>query len=109
MTDSLVTADLTWRVGSGLWDLNTTANWTQFGAAVKYTEPNSVLFDDTASGPFPITVTNNFMAAPTGIKVIGTNHYTIFGSGAIAGEYSRIALASVRALHFRSGLAEIRN
>ena len=85
MTTSPVIASLTWRVGSGNWDINTSLNWIQFGNSVKYTEPNAVQFDDTASGPFPITVTNIATVSPAAITVLGTNAYTISGNGTIAG------------------------
>ena len=85
VTTSPVIASLIWAVGSGIWDINTTANWKQFGTSVKYTEPNAVQFDDTATGPFPITVTNNSTVSPTAITVSTTSAYTLAGNGAIAG------------------------
>jgi len=85
VTASPVAGSLTWAVGSGIWDINTTANWKQFGSSVKYTQPNAVQFDDTAAGPFPITVANNSTVSPTAITVSTTNAYTLAGNGAIAG------------------------
>ncbi|MDB6017462.1 MAG: outer rane autotransporter barrel domain protein [Pedosphaera sp.] len=93
VTASPVTASLTWGVGSGIWDINTTANWKQFSSSVKYTEPNAVLFDDSAAGPFPITITNNSTVTPTAITASTTNAYTLTGNGAITGSAS-LALVS---------------
>src|ERR1035438_4195258 len=59
VTSSTYNPALYWRVGNGVWDINTTANWTQFSSSVKYTDGNAVIFDDTASGTSPITVTLN--------------------------------------------------
>jgi autotransporter-associated beta strand protein len=87
VTSSSVTANLSWRVGSGTWDF-TTPNWTLLGSAADYTEPNAVIFDDTATGPFPITVTLNTTVQPTSIIALTTNGYTITGNGAITGSAS---------------------
>lgn len=81
---SPISASLIWTAGSGLWDINTSLNWSQFGSPVKYTEPNAVQFDDTAAGPFPIVVTNNTTLNPTSITKLGTNTYTVSGFGTIA-------------------------
>ena len=43
-------------------------------------------FDDTATGPFPVTVTNVSLVNPSAITVLGTNVWTISGNGgSIAG------------------------
>jgi autotransporter-associated beta strand protein len=81
VTNSPVTASLVWSVGSGAWGLITNLNWSVFGNPTNYTEPNPVQFDDTASGPFPITVTNIGTVSPSGVSVPGTNTYTIIGNG----------------------------
>jgi len=44
-----------------------------------------VVFNDTATGPFPITVTLNMTVNPGGVQVNTTNSYTISGTGTIAG------------------------
>jgi autotransporter-associated beta strand protein len=94
VTSSPVTASLTWGVGSGIWDINTTANWKQFGSSIKYTEPNAVLFDDSAAGPFPITITNNSTVSPTAITASTTNAYTLTGNGPIVGSASVTLVSS---------------
>jgi autotransporter-associated beta strand protein len=75
---------LTWAVGSGVWDTST-QNWTKNGSPINYTDPNPVAFNDSASGPFPITVTNITTVSPESITVISTNNYSIIGPGVIAG------------------------
>ena len=89
VTSSTFTTADTWRVGSGVWDIQTTPDWYLFTTAnaVTFTNGAAVLFDGTASGPFPITVTNNTVVSPGSITAnnpAGTN-YTITGTGSIAG------------------------
>ena len=76
---------LTWAVGNGLWN-TTTKNWTQFGIATNYLDPDGVLFNDTASGSSPITVTLNQTVNPQSAVVNNSAiNYIISGSGALAG------------------------
>jgi len=81
VTASPVSASLTWRVGSGDWGLIPAQNWGLFGSPVNYTEPNAVEFNDTASGPFPITVSTVTAVSPSAITVLGTNVWSISGNG----------------------------
>ena len=86
VTSSTYNPALYWRVGNGVWDINTTANWTQFGSAAKYTDGNAVVFDDSASGPSPITLTLNTTANPLAATANNiTKQYTITGTGGITG------------------------
>lgn len=87
VTTSTVTPRLLWSVGNGVWD-TTTANWKQFGSSTHYTDGNLVGFDDSASGPFPITVTLNTTVSPGNVQVNSTNGYTISGTGAISSSAS---------------------
>jgi fibronectin-binding autotransporter adhesin len=81
VTTSPVSAALNWRVGSGDWGLIAAQNWSSFGSPVSYTEPNAVEFDDTASGPFPITVSTVTAVNPSAITILSTNDWTISGNG----------------------------
>ena len=87
VTSSTYNPALSWAVGNGVWDINTTANWKQFGSSVKYTDGNAVIFDDSATGPSPITVTLNTVVNPLNVTFnnAGPTNYTISGSGSIAG------------------------
>lgn len=86
VTSSTYNPALFWGVGSGVWDINTTANWKQFGNPAKYTDGNAVIFDDTASGPSPITVTLNTVVNPLAVTANNTtNGYIITGTGSITG------------------------
>jgi autotransporter-associated beta strand protein len=86
VTSSTYNPALYWRVGNGVWDINTTANWTQFSSPVKYTDGNAVIFDDTASGPSPITVTLNTIVNPLAVTADNTtDQYIITGTGGITG------------------------
>jgi autotransporter-associated beta strand protein len=86
VTTSPVSTGLAWRVGNGVWDINTTANWSFLGSPANYTEPNAVQFDDNANGSSPITVTLNANVSPTAVTAsAGTKRYIISGDGAIAG------------------------
>jgi len=70
---------------SGLWDINNSANWkfsTQTG--LTYADTNQVIFDDTASGNFAITL--NSPVKPMSVAFTNsTNSYSITGSGGIGG------------------------
>lgn len=81
VTSSPVSAALTWRIGSGDWGLIAAQNWSLFGSPINYTEPNGVEFDDTASGPFPITVSTVTAVSPTAITILSTNDWTISSNG----------------------------
>jgi autotransporter-associated beta strand protein len=84
ITSSTVTPALSWAVGNGIWDINTTASWK--GEASKYTDGSAVIFDDSASGTSPITVTLNTTVNPQSVAANNTTKkYTITGTGSIAG------------------------
>jgi autotransporter-associated beta strand protein len=85
VTSSSYDPALTWAVGDGVWDINSTANWKQSGNAVKFNNGNAVNFDDTASGISPITITLNTAVAPSGVTVNSTKDHVIGGSGSISG------------------------
>lgn len=73
--------------GSGnLWDLGTTANWvTNFAnAALVYTDPSKVTFNDFGSNNVPVTL--NSVVYPNVVTFNVTNKaYTLTGSGKISG------------------------
>lgn len=86
---------LSWRVGDGVWDINTTANWTQLGGAVKFNNGNAVTLDDTASGTSPITIALSATVTPFAVTANNaTKDYIIAGSGSIAGTGSVNVLGS---------------
>jgi autotransporter-associated beta strand protein len=87
VTGSSYNPALYWGVGNGAWDINTSLNWNQFSSPVKYTEGSAVVFDDSASGSSPITVTLNTTVNPFSVTVNNTTNktYTITGTGGIAG------------------------
>ena len=75
-----------WRVGDGLWDINTTNNWkNSIGTPVNYVDGDNVILDDTASGGSSITLTLNSNVSPTSVTVNATKDYVITGSGGIGG------------------------
>ncbi|HXU78146.1 MAG TPA: autotransporter-associated beta strand repeat-containing protein, partial [Methylomirabilota bacterium] len=85
------TALIRWdgRVVSGVWDINTTTNWTDFVTALpaKYTEGAAVFFDDLALG----TTTMNLGVTVNPGTVVFTNDtlsYTLTGAGKIGGATS---------------------
>jgi fibronectin-binding autotransporter adhesin len=85
-----VFTNLFWGVGSGTWDINTTASWTNDSGLTTYKElggvGNPVTFDDTRSGSSPITVTLDTSVSPTSVVVSNsTKTYTLSGSGGIGG------------------------
>jgi autotransporter-associated beta strand protein len=96
VTSSSYNPALYWRIGSGVWDINTTANWTQFDSPAKYTDGNAVIFDDSASGPSPITVTLNTTVNPLDVTFnnAAPTNYTIAGTGSITGNGSLTLLGT---------------
>ncbi len=86
VTSSTYNPAFYWRAGNGIWDINTTSNWTQFGNPAKYVDGNAVIFDDTASGSSPIAVTLNTIVNPLAVTANNTaKNYIITGTGSIAG------------------------
>lgn len=86
VTSSTVTPALSWAAGDGVWDINTTASWRQFGTAVNYTDGSQVVFDDSASGTSPITITLNSVVQPASVGANNTlKNFVIAGTGSIAG------------------------
>lgn len=68
--------------GSGLWDINTTANWQSNGVTgPTYLDGEAVFFDDTAAGNFAISL--NPTVRPASVTVNGTNSYSLTGPGGI--------------------------
>ena len=73
-----------WRVGDGVWDINTTSNWKDTGGtSTNYVDGGIVLMDDTATGPSPITVTLNNLVSPANTTVNATKNYILTGSGGV--------------------------
>ena len=80
------TGEVFWGVGNATWD-TATANWKNLGGtATNYVDGDFVVFDDTASGASPITVTLNSLFTPAGIMAnLTTKNYTISGSSNFLG------------------------
>ncbi len=85
-----VISSLNWAAGNGVWDIDTSLNWKNSGGtAVRYTDGVPTLFDNTATGGSPFTVTLSTTVNPGAITVSATNkNYTISGTGNIAGTAS---------------------
>jgi autotransporter-associated beta strand protein len=81
---------VTWRPGSGTWDISTTANWNNSdGNPVVFVNGEQANFDDTATGPSPISVELDSTVNPAGATFNNTLiNYTITGSGGISGTNS---------------------
>src|SRR6185369_13326469 len=71
VTASPITADYVWAAGSGNWDF-ATQNWTRLSTPASYTDTAAAAFDDTASGPFPITINTTTTVTPPAVKVSAT-------------------------------------
>ncbi|MDB6111808.1 MAG: Autotransporter-associated beta strand repeat protein [Pedosphaera sp.] len=88
VTGSTVNPALKWLVGNGVWD-TVTANWTQGGGPTLYTDNGTkdVVFDDTASGTSPVTVTvNTTINNPRSVTANNaTKSYIVSGPGKLAG------------------------
>lgn len=78
-------ANLVW-AGDGTanaWDLNTTANWKNQGAADKFFSLDKVTFDDTGSNSPSVNITGT--VSPGSVTVNSSHDYTFGGTGSIAG------------------------
>jgi len=82
-----VIGSLKWAAGNGVWDIDTSLNWkNSVGTAVRYADGLPTLFDNTATGSGPFTVTLGTIVNPGAITISATNkNYTISGTGQIAG------------------------
>jgi len=101
--------NLTWAVGNGTWDINTTANWNDGSGAAVYQEVgigSRVQFDDSASGASPITVTLDSTVIPWSVTNNSTKDYTITGFGALAGGASLTKEGSSTLSLTTTGLAD---
>lgn len=79
------------RVAGGVWDINTTTNWTDYvtTAAAKFITGSAVFFDDLALGTSNVTL--NVAVSPG--SMIFTNDilpYTLSGNGGISGATSLV-------------------
>ncbi|HEV2320224.1 MAG TPA: autotransporter-associated beta strand repeat-containing protein, partial [Verrucomicrobiae bacterium] len=91
---------IAWNAGSGTWDIGGTANWLDpLGSATTYQQiaslGDNVLFNDSAPGPSPITVTLNSTVTPSSVTVNNANNaYIVSGNGDIAGSDTLVKTGS---------------
>lgn len=78
-------APLVWNGGTGVWDIDSTANWA---GGLMYHDGDVVRFDDTSSGTAPFTVSLPANVNPGNVTVDNPQNtdYTLAGPGALAGE-----------------------
>lgn len=73
---------IAWATGSGAWDIARTASWVdRTNGITRYFEADQVVFEDTLSGPSPITVVLNTTVHPSSVTVSSTKDFTIAGGG----------------------------
>ena len=83
-----VISSLKWAAGTGLWDINTTANWKNgAGTVVRYFDGLPTLFDNTAASGGAVTLNTTVNPGAITINTTGKD-YTISGSGSISGAAS---------------------
>jgi autotransporter-associated beta strand protein len=88
---SAVSQPLHWSAGNGSWDIATTANWQDAAnVSTTYQEQiglgDQVLFNDTASGASPITVTLGTNVTPAGVTFSNVaKNYVLAGISNILG------------------------
>ncbi len=73
-------ASISWDVGSGDWDIATTANWA--GDSTVYNDGDDVAFNQASAGPRTITVTE--AVEPGSMAVASSQQYNFNGTGTIA-------------------------
>ncbi len=88
VTASSVTAPLYWSAGNGAWNF-ASPNWTQSSAPADYSDGDTVIFDNSATGTGPFTVTlNNTTVNPFSVTFNNSSKsYTVTntGTGSITG------------------------
>ena len=68
----------------GLWDINTTYNWSNGGNSDKYFEFDTITFDDSASGTTSVVL--DTAVSPTSVEFgNAAKNYTLTGTGSIIG------------------------
>jgi autotransporter-associated beta strand protein len=88
---SAVNSPLKWAVGNASWDIATSANWLDAASvSTTYQEQlglgDQVLFNDTATGTSPITVTLNTGVTPASVTFSNvTKNYVLAGASNILG------------------------
>ena len=84
-----VLSSLTWAAGTSTWDFSGLSWKNSTGTSVRYADGVPTLFDNTASGSGPFTVTLNTTVNPGAVTISTTNKdYTISGTGKISGTAS---------------------
>ena len=73
----------TWAAGNGVWDIETTNNWSSVAlGSIPYVDGAAVLFDDTPGGAGPFTVILTTTVHPSGVTFNNpTKDYIISGAG----------------------------
>ena len=87
VTNVTAPPQIVWSAGTGTWDFSS-LNWTNLttSALTAWADTNGAIFDDTASGSGPFTVTLNTNVSPVGVTFNNsTNNYTLTGTGSITG------------------------
>lgn len=103
VTSSTYSSALFWGVGNGRWDINSSPNWKLNSVTTTYTDGSAVQFDDSATGPSPITVTLNTTVSPSSITAAeAAKQYIIAGSGSIAGSATTLTQSGIGALTLAS-------
>lgn len=86
-----ITQPIKWAAGTGVWDIAGSFNWLDTLAASTTYQQNAaggdnVIFDDSASGSGPFTVTLNQSPTPSSATFNNnTKAYTLSGNGSVSG------------------------
>jgi fibronectin-binding autotransporter adhesin len=84
-------------VAGGVWDVDTTDNWSYESAPSGYLDGDEVVFDDTVTGTTSVAL--NVQVLPFSVKVDndGTHPYSITGTGAIngAGTFTKLGAGTL--------------
>ena len=72
----------TWAKGNGVWDIQTSTNWTSASGPATYVDGGAVLFSDAAPGIAPFTVTLSTNVSPDSMTVSNASKdYLFSGAG----------------------------
>jgi fibronectin-binding autotransporter adhesin len=83
--DVVAVTNLVWNGQGNVWDVTNSPNWTDgTNPSLVFTYGDPVTFDDTGAGNIIVTLTGNFLSAPTW-KIAGSTSYAFNGSGSFAG------------------------
>ncbi len=85
-----VNEPIVWAIGNGTWDIGLSTDWVDtFSQPTVYqqvgNEADAVMFNDSASGTSPITISVNTNLSPAAVTFNASKDYVLSGTGSVGG------------------------